>query len=167
MTKLIPNMENTNWNTKSVKELQQYLKQRGVTYKNELKAGLVELCSEAARLGLEIDPDGLQEDRQHILNSKLNVCGMSLKCPTLLDNFTQNIAILPMLSIFDIYNYLMCFDGYSHASFRDYTSMEGYTMAMDGYVTEMRFANYDNTQYIAIKSKVKPRTQQKDPVTKL
>jgi hypothetical protein len=86
------------WNTKSVRELQLYLKDRGVTYTNELKASLVQLCSDAESMGLEIDPDGLHEDRAEILAKKLAIGDVILQCPTLQKNYTDNIAILPLLS---------------------------------------------------------------------
>ena len=93
-----------NWNKKSVKELQLFFKKRGVTYTGELNASLVQLCSDAATLGIEIDPDGLDEDRAEILAKKLVIGEYLLKCPTLLTNYTSNIAIIPLLSIFDVYN---------------------------------------------------------------
>ncbi len=43
--------------------------------------------------------------------------------------------------------------------------MEGYsiTMAMDGFVLDMEFAIYaDTSKFMALKSKVKPMTQEKD-----
>ena len=86
------------WNTKSVRELQLYLKDRGVTYTNELKASLVQLCSDAESMGLEIDPDGLHEDRAEILAKKFAIGDVTLQCPTLQKNYTDNIAILPLLS---------------------------------------------------------------------
>ena len=62
----------------------------------------------------------------------------------------------------------MCYADYCHASFRDYEKMEGYTMAKDGYVLDLQFAKYPDTpQFMGIKSKVKPRRQEKDPITKL
>ena len=38
---------------KSVKELQEYFKKRGVSYTKEVKLGLVELCHQASSLGTE------------------------------------------------------------------------------------------------------------------
>ena len=55
---------------KSVRELQCYLKDRGVTYTNERKESLIQLCSDAESIGLEIDPDGVYEDRAEILAKK-------------------------------------------------------------------------------------------------
>ena len=46
-----------NFNKQSVKELQAYLKARGVITANYLKAGLVELCTAANDLGICVDPD--------------------------------------------------------------------------------------------------------------
>lgn len=52
----------TNFYTSSVKELQTFLKDRGIIFSNQKKVDLIELCSAADELGLEIDPDGLIED---------------------------------------------------------------------------------------------------------
>ncbi len=52
------------FHSKSVKELHLYLKERGVPYGRLLKQSLVELCNLAAEIGLEVDPDGLIEDRE-------------------------------------------------------------------------------------------------------
>ena len=45
--------------------------------------------------------------------------------------------------------------------------MEGHTMAIDGHVFKICFQNFDEIKYFAIRSKVKPRTKHRDPVTKL
>ncbi len=103
------------WDTKSVRELQLYLKDGGVTYTHELKA--VQLCSDAESMGLEIDPDGLHEDRAEILAKKLVIDDVTLQCPTLLTNYTNNIAIISLLSICDLYSYRMSFDDYTLATF--------------------------------------------------
>ena len=98
---------------------------------NHLKAKLVELCEAAEDLGIDIDPDGLVEDREYVIASKLKIpnTDQTLTLPNFLDNFTDNIAILPQLNIFDVYNYLTSFSEYEHSAFRDLKSMEGYTMA--------------------------------------
>jgi hypothetical protein len=52
-------MADENFNRNSVKELQKYLKERGVTFSDLRKAELVEICEAADRLGIDVDPDGL------------------------------------------------------------------------------------------------------------
>ena len=80
----------------------------------------------------------------------------------------ENIAILPQVKIFDIYNYHVPFKDYSHATFRDVSKMEGYSMAKDGYVLDIKFSHYSNQcELYAVLGKVIPRTQDKDPLTKL
>ena len=64
-------MRGHTWGSKSVKELQAYLKARGVVTSNHLKAGLVELCERAEDLGIEIDPDGLVEDKEDYIISSI------------------------------------------------------------------------------------------------
>ena len=59
-------METINFNRQSVKELQEYLKSKGVVSSMLRKADLTELCCLAKDIGIEVDPDGLLEDRDDI-----------------------------------------------------------------------------------------------------
>ena len=44
----------------SVKQLQNFLKYRGIIFSNQKKkCDLIQLCSAAVDLGVELDPDGL------------------------------------------------------------------------------------------------------------
>ena len=158
---------------KSVKALQAYLKERAVVTAGYLKAGLVELCAAAHELGIEIDPDGLVEDRHEVIQDKLKTNFGELMLPTLLTDYSAELWILPRISIFDIYSYLIRFSdhdhGYDHASFRDIQKMEAFSMAKDGYVRESTICQYKehHRDFFAVQSKVKPRTQERDPLTKL
>ena len=122
----------------------------------------------AQQLGLQIDPDWLTEDRAEVIEDKLKTSSGSLVLPTLLEGYEPDLYILPDISIFDIYNYFMSFSNYDHATFRDVEKMEAYSMAKDGYVREVLVAQYlaPHIGYYAIKSNVKQRTQEKDPLTK-
>ena len=75
------------FSTKSVKTLQAYLKERAVVTAGYLKAGLVELCAAAHELGIEIDPDGLVEDRHEVIQDKLKTDFGELILPTLLTDY--------------------------------------------------------------------------------
>ena len=88
----------------------------------------------AEQLGIEVDPDGLIEDKHEIVSSKLRVEGGELEIPPLLSDYSTNIGILPLLSTFGNYNYLISFTDYTHGTFRDVTKVEAYSMAKDGYV---------------------------------
>ena len=155
------------WGAKSVKELEGYLKERGVGVSGSKKATLIELCIAACELQIEVDPDGLVEDRAEVINNKLTLDGQLLTNPTLL-NCTHDMTDIPRISIIDIYNYLVSFADYDDASFRDYHRMEAYSMKKDGYVIDLTFQTYPNNDAVfAVRSKVKPRTREKDPVTKL
>ncbi|XP_052760786.1 uncharacterized protein LOC128203416 [Mya arenaria] len=77
---------------------------------------------------------------------------------------TTGLSIVPVLSIYEIYNYLIRF--YDHASLRAYHQFEGYEMFQDGYTRDIETVLYPNTVYFAVKVKVKPRTNDKDPITK-
>ena len=163
------------FDSNSVKELQTFLKDRGVIFSNQKKIELIELCLAADELGLDIDPDGLIEDREEILRDKLLLhSGSMIKNPVIVSsNGNKNLSILPQISIIDIFNYLVQFrETYSYAILRDYKKTEGYSLYEDGYVldveTQLCLNSEDNEEdgYFSVISKVKPRTNEKDPITK-
>ena len=117
---------------KSVKQLQQILRDRGVSFANHNKAALVDLCQAALELNIPLDPDGIFEDRESVISSKLTTpTNIILTNPQLILDYTHNLSVLPALSIFDIYNYLLQSHDYDHVGFRGYHNLEGYTMFKD------------------------------------
>ena len=90
----------TNFNLKTVTELQSFLKERGVTYGGLWKADLKELCEQAEQVGLAVDPDFILEDRVDVLSSKLLVeNGYMLQNPEELHGDTS-LVHFPPFSIF-------------------------------------------------------------------
>lgn len=67
------NLDSMSFNNYSVKDLQNYLKSRGVSFSGKTKPELLELCQLANTVGIDIDPDGLIEDRTEILKEKLSI----------------------------------------------------------------------------------------------
>ena len=83
--------------------------------------------------------------------------------------FSQDINILPKVTIFDIYNYLaqLQSEDYTHDKLRDYTKLEGYGMMKDSHVLDLFSAQYlTHPHYFAVTGKVQPRTKEVDPQTK-
>ena len=130
--------------TKSIAALKQYLKDRGVVFSDQRKPALVKLCENASELEIEVDPDGLVEDRAEVIRQKLCFADVCLRCPDSISG-TCSLSCVANLSIFDIYNYLLKFRDYDHATLRAYHQMEGYTMFKDGYVTKIEAVSYRNT----------------------
>ena len=97
-------METINFNRQSVKELQEYLKSRGVVSSGLRKADLTELCCLAKDIGIEVDPDGLLEDRDDIIQDKLTTESGVLENPFTLKKVTNNLNLLPWFGIFNIFN---------------------------------------------------------------
>ena len=132
----------------------------------------MKLCEVAVEIHLETDPDGLQQDSNWLNEKLLTVDGQTMKNPAIIQELSPNLAILPSISIFDIYNYLLKFKEYDHEKLRHYQKMEGFSMYEDGYVIDVKVTKCENNldqtldTYFAILSKVKPRTRDKDPVTK-
>lgn len=120
----------------------------------------------------QIDPDGLLEDRQEIIRLKLSVTGFhqkSLPHPHSV-SCANNLSIIPNVSIFDVYNYLLTFpEIYSHSKLKEYKKLEGYTLFLDGYVLDLSCGQFSPpfTNYFTVHSKVKPKTRERDPITRL
>ena len=83
----------------TVSELQKFLRDRGVTFANTKKYELLELCTLAEEVGLQVDPDNFIEDRDEIIGAKLtdHVDGTTtaLTNPSTLDGYHSNLSVLP------------------------------------------------------------------------
>ena len=157
-------MADANFNRSSVKELQKYLKVRSATFSDLWKAELVEIWEAADRLGIDVDPDGLLEDMEDILREKLLIPeGLMLPNPETVKG-SQDLRILPPFAIFDIYNYLLTFDQYSHSLLRNYQKMEAFGLFENGYVLNIECCSLGG-HYSAVKANVRPRTNDIDPVS--
>ena len=98
------------FDSKALREIQNFLKLRGIIFSNTKKADLIELCDIAASLNIEVDPDGMVEDRSDILKQKLTTdTGENLVSPQLIEG-SYDISPASSVSIFDIYNYLVSFE---------------------------------------------------------
>ena len=147
-----------------VKALQNFLKARNVTFSGQNKATLLELCEGAKQIGIEVDPDGLLENREEVIKEKLLHGGVFFNNPGLLQ-CSPNIAIILLIGQVDIINYLLSFESYGYV--RDLKKTEAYGLFKDGYVIDISCAKYVGLQYFCLKSKVKPRTKTKNPLTGL
>ena len=112
------------FSTKTVKQLQDYLKERVFITSNKKKAQLISLCETAFSLNIEVHPDGLQEDKAKNVHDKLTTKeGFILKLPFLCDATLMFLCRFspppPSLQIFYLYNYLRNCNDFDHASMRD------------------------------------------------
>ena len=120
-------------------------------------------------MGIEVDPDGLLEDREDVLIEKLNIPNGQLTLPCILPGYGPQLDILPLVGVLDLYLYLKTFSDYDKASFRDARKMESYTMSQDGYVRDISCVKYPepHSNYFGVMGKVKPRTNEQDPITQI
>ena len=93
--------------------------------------------------------------------------GNCLTSPVLIEG-GADILFIPEITVIDIYNYLRTFSRYYYSTLRCFYKMEGYTMFKDGFVNDVQGVRWDlHKDYVAMKAKVRPRTNEKDPMTKL
>ena len=158
-----------NFDSKTVNQLQSYLKARGVSVTNKRKYELIQLCKVACEMDIELDPDGIQEDKLKTKQSKL--CfkdGTNLKDPGTLDG-VNDLSILPYIGIVDLYDHLRSIHSCENMKvLKQWNKTEGFQMHKDGYVIDVVIGQYEeNENCCFIKGKVKPRTNDKDPISKL
>ena len=154
---------------KTVTGLQKFLSARGIVCPKVRKAELEKLVAFAIEQNLELDPEGLLEDREETVREKLHLLqgGLSLPSPDTL-TATPDLAGAPRITLRDVLNYqIEAKSVYSDGELKQPYRSEAWQMTRDNYVLEILYAEYEGTKFVAIKSKVKPRTNQCDPVTKL
>ena len=152
----------------TVKELQKVLSERGVSFGNEKKAALELLVEKAFEHNIEVDPDGLLEDREEVLADKLRLeqPGEMLANPEFI-TCTTDITQVPLINAYDIFIYRQGKPGITNALLRKPETTESCGMAVDGLVREITVGFYTDTPFLVLKGKVEPRTRACDPVTKL
>ena len=84
------------------------MKARGVVTTGLRKPELDELCQIAREIDLEVDPDGLVEDRGEIIAEKLNDKSTgAVLTNAALESGTSDLSPLPPFSFIDIFSYLL------------------------------------------------------------
>ena len=123
----------------NVESLKKYLKDRNVPITQSRKADLIELCQAAHKLGLEIDPEGLQENRNEIARKKILISGEKNETyfllPTLPNTFNDSSSV-PEITLYDITSYLSI-SGTPVSKLRNPTKLDGYMLFKDGYVIDL------------------------------
>ena len=154
---------------KTVAELTKFLSARGIVCTKKKKDELEKLAALAVEMDVEVDPEGLTEDREETIRKKLNLLDgeQILPLPESL-TATSDLTAAPRITLRDILNYqLEAKSVYSDGELKHPYKSEAWQMTRDKFVLEMSYAEYTDTKFVAIQSKVKPRTNQCDPVTKL
>ena len=151
-----------------VSQLQDYLKERGVTCSKYKKYELVELCELANKNDLEVDPYCLNDSVQNDIIQKLNINGTNIKHPDSLIGSTD-LSFLPNIDHFDIYNYLVTFKQmFEHRQLKAYKSLDGYQLYEAGYVESLKLCSNVGAENIhVIKFDVKPKQRNEDPLNKV
>ena len=147
--------------TYNVSQLQEYLKDRGVTHSKAKKADLIELCQ------LDVDPNCFLDDINKTIQEKLFISGKALPNPNTMDG-TNDMSLLPDIDNFDIYNYLINFkEQYLHKQLKDFKNLDGYQLYKAGYVKKIEVVSDIGVDgYCSIKFLVKPKQRKEDPINK-
>ena len=91
----------------TVKELTDFLRQRGVTITGYNKPKLVQLATAVADIALPRDPDLASFDSARSRREKLQRAGCLFDDPIKLTGYTENFEHIPDFGLYDIFNYLI------------------------------------------------------------
>ena len=156
------------FSSKNVQYLKDFLRSRQVSFSNQRKQDLLDLCKAADDLQLEIDPEGILENKSDVIAKKLKLAdGTNVTLPTLLET-TNDFSNIPRITEYDITLHMSRRQNVALPTLRDPKKMEGFGLFVDGYVLDLQATPYSNSPYYsAVIGHVKPRTNAKDPTTGL
>ena len=147
----------------TVKELQTYLKERGVTTTKLRRNELLSLCQAAYQQNIEVDPDGKADSIEEHIKIKLTTNRAVLRSPETLQGI-GDISFLPNIDRFDLYNYLISYDTYDHQSLKSFKKLEGYQLYQSGYIEKIILCkNTGLDGYFVVKYQCKPKQRKEDP----
>ena len=130
--------ENTNdqFKAMSVKQLQQYLINHGVTVSGHLKPALIDIASCVERMGLPVDPN-FEKDEHNQLERRLIIHDMQIKDPFTM-KMENNFADSPPFGLYDIFNHLIYHSTeYDKQGLASYKSYDDYRLFVNGYVESL------------------------------
>ena len=87
---------------KTVKELQQFFETESCEFSRIPQGWTLDLSQTAEDIDLAVDPDGLIEDREEVIQSKLHTLQRILHLKEFLPNLSLDITALPQINIFDL-----------------------------------------------------------------
>jgi len=105
------------------------------------------------KTGSLVKGGGLQEGVNLVIANKLWLDkGDSLPIPSAYEG-SGDISFVPLITVIDIYKYLLDFLQYDHTTLRNYYKMEGYTTFQDGFVLNVQGVRLP-CHYVTIKATV-------------
>ena len=99
------------------------------------------MCQLACTNNLEVDPNCFLDNIAENIKSKLTISGKVIPDPGTFYG-SSDIALLPNIDNFDIYNYLNQFkELYAHKQLKAYRNLDGCELYEAGYVEKVEFVS--------------------------
>ena len=169
--KEIPDFENMR-----VKELKDYIQQRGVPVSTYKKPDLVLLAQSLHQMNASVDPDYREDCIEHCLDEHLTLpAGKRVPDPFKMSNVSSDFSSLPTFGLMDIFNHLiMSKTEYDKDMLASWRSFDEYTLFKNGHVRSLQhkiiFDNDDSKFHVILGQVIptqKEKTQEGDRVYKL
>lgn len=147
-----------------VDELKNYLRERGIQLsdggKAKRKVELLDLCEKASAMK-QRKLDDSAEDKNKLLQEKLQTSEGKLPDPKTLNGWTNNFSNIPEFTFGDLYNYLVGKEDYSSESLRSFKSLLGFRLFRDGHVMDLKYCPVEGGSFCFFQFKVKPTERAK------
>ncbi|XP_076083877.1 uncharacterized protein LOC143054940 [Mytilus galloprovincialis] len=159
-------MDGARFNAFKVPQLQEYLKERGISVTNINKLKLTKLCEAVDKLNLPLDPD--MRKNESVTSVKHNLKQLFGFCdPFSLDGYTSDLSFIPSFSLYDLFNYLIhSTASYDRRKLKAYKSSKDYRLYFDRYVEELQYTEVPSQDICVFKAKVKPTQKDKTYLNK-
>ncbi|XP_028414141.1 uncharacterized protein LOC114537204 [Dendronephthya gigantea] len=140
----------------SVKELQKYLSDHGVTVSGHLKPTLINIASSVEKMGLPVDPNFTKDDHKESLERRLFIHDIQINDPFTMkteNNFVQS----PPFGLYDIFNHLIYHSTvYDKQGLASYKSYDDYRLFVNGYVHSLQATTLQDCGVHVYVGKVQP-----------
>jgi len=154
---------NSDFDTWKLPQLREYLIERGVTVTGHLKPVLISLCKNVCSLNLPKDPNFISVNIKQTIENKLKAIGCTFTNPfTINEGFTSDLTHAPVITLRDIFNYLVCsisdFDGERLLAWKSFNDTR---LADDGHVILLEFNDEEDENFNIFRANVKPTQRDK------
>ncbi|XP_056005447.1 uncharacterized protein LOC125652255 [Ostrea edulis] len=145
----------------TVCNLQNFLKERGISAQKLNKGHLVRLCEAVLHLDLPKNPEYINISSTNDVIRKLDALGC--KDPLTMDGFSNTLSDIPNITLYDVFNYLITSrSDYDRKKLKAYKSCEDYRLYFDGHVDDLEYHGLSKEEPLCLfRAKVKPTQRDK------
>ena len=147
------------FNNKTVTQIHEFLKLRGISANGYKKNDLVKIAEFVNDIKCQVDPDFTCENTEKLVEDRYKGAGCS-EDPFKLTGFSSDLSNIPNFTLYDIFNYLLIHQAdFDKKKLKAFKSAEDYRLYFDGHVENLEFLRQETIS--VFKTQVKPTQRDK------